>query len=119
MRKIIPFIILLAASSVYGQPLLNQCQQLHQLSGNFSKTGSAVTDYDIIHFNLHVDDINYAAQELTCHAGVTVVATAANVSSVQLDLLGFTIDSIVSNGYNITHTYNDTVINVQLTPFIS
>ncbi|MBL0343609.1 MAG: hypothetical protein IPP71_23800 [Bacteroidetes bacterium] len=66
-----------------------------------------------------MDSINYAAQELKAHTGITFVASQAIFNSVQLDLLGFDIDSIVATGYTLTHTYNDTVIDIQISPAVS
>src|SRR5688572_24618551 len=119
MYRIIYPILMLIASYSFAQPLKKDYQQQHNLNKHNTGSAAMATDYDVIHYNHHVDSINLGAHELKCHTGVTVVAQLANVSNVQLDLLGFEIDSIVSSGFTISHTYNDTVIDIQLSPMLT
>jgi aminopeptidase N len=53
------------------------------------------------------------------HTEAIVVADAGPVSDVQLDLLGFNIDSIICPGRIVIYSYNDTVIDIQLSPVIN
>jgi len=119
MKNLFLQFILIFPLFLSAQPSINQCQQLHQQTAFLSGKTSQVTDYSITHYDLHVDSIYFSQQELRCHAGVTVVAQSASITDVQLDLLGMNLDSIVCNGFVITHTYNDTTIAMQLSPAIN
>ncbi len=118
--KILLIILCLAwASLSRGQSTLSPCQEMHQKLLFLNGISAVATDYEVTHYELHIDSIDFAQQELRCHAGVTVVAQAAPVSTIELSLLGFNLDSIVCNGYSVIHSYNDTTISIQLTPAIS
>jgi Peptidase family M1 domain/Peptidase M1 N-terminal domain/Secretion system C-terminal sorting domain len=121
MKNLFFLFSLIFPTFMVAQPVLNNCQEMHRKFQSFTgKTSQTqVTDYNVTHYNLHVDTINFGQQELRCHVGVTVVAVTAAVSTVELDLLGFNIDSIVCNGYTVMHNYNDTTISIQLSPAIS
>ena len=117
-----PIIFLLCALFPYnltGQSLLNVCQSKHMSHSKVPATAAVATDYDVVHYDLYVDSISFGQSELQCRAGLSIAAQLANVSTVNLDLLGFTIDSITGSGYSITHTYNDTTISMQFTPAIT
>ena len=119
MKKVFHLLCLLIPTIVVSQPSLSPCQQMHNDFIALTGMSTQITDYNVTHYELHIDSINFSQQELKCHAGVNVVAQLAAVNSVELDLLGFVIDSIVCNGFAITHTYNDTTISMQLAPAIS
>ncbi len=119
MKNIILFIGILTSSFLTAQPLVNHCQQMHNSFAAINGKSAQLVDYSISHYDLHVDSINYGQSELRCHVGVRVVAQTASVSGVQLDLLGFDIDSIVCTGFTVGYNYNDTVIDIQLLPAIA
>jgi hypothetical protein len=119
MRTLFLASFLLFSLTAISQPLINQCQQRHLGSSFLSGRNAAITDYDIHHIDLYVDSINFSGQQLKCHAGLSVIAELSAVTTVNVDLLNFNIDSIVSNGYSISYNYNDTVISIQFSPAIS
>src|SRR6187549_4044517 len=109
--KILKFLLLsLVPLSVVAQPKINACQLSHFSALKNPDATSQVTDYNVIHYDLYVDSISFGQQQLRCHAGVQTVAELANVSTVSLDLLGFTIDSLSCAGYVVSFSYNDTTI---------
>lgn len=119
MKNIILVVCLLVSTLTIAQPVRNYCQEMHNAFSSITEKSSQQVDYAVTHYEIHVDSINYSQSELKCHTGVTVLAQNAAVSGIQLDLLGFDLDSIVCNGYIVTYNYNDTVISMQLSPAIA
>ncbi len=119
MKNLLFILCLVWSCYSHGQSALSPCQEMHQKFLSLNGISTVATDYNVTHYELHIDSIDFAQQELQCYSGVTVVAQAAPVSTFELSLLGFDLDSIVCNGYAVTHTYNDTIISIQLTPAIN
>ncbi len=103
-----------------SQDLINHCQNKHAGANHKSSAvNTAALDYNVSHTALHIDTISFVPQLLKAHAALTIVAEQGPMSNVEIDLLGFDIDSIISSGAAITHTYNDTVIDIQISPAVS
>src|SRR4029079_9517818 len=89
------------------------CKQKHSQNSAGEIYKSQATDYSISHFEINIDTIDFATQQLYGRTKVTFVANPNSFSSATLDLLGFTIDNILPIGSAVTYNYNDTVINMQ------
>ena len=112
-------LILFIPLHILAQPISNYCQEKHhQNTGNNAFRSSSVLSYNIDHTALYIDTISFSPQQLKAHAALTVSSSQASFNSLQVDLLGFNIDSIVATGFNVNHTYNDTVIDIQFSPAV-
>ncbi len=69
---------------------------------------------DILHYTVDLDITNYSSQSISGACTIDFVALQNNVSTLSLDLLRLTVDSIQQNNQNLTFNYNDTLILVQL-----
>lgn len=78
-----------------------------------------VNDFDAVHFGVHIEDIDFAGQQLAGHTDITIKATSVPVTNVQLDLLDFTVDSVLSGAITNTWSYNDSILNVNLNPALA
>lgn len=92
--------------------------------GLFSQTpGTSAYDnlrsdtIDVLNYNIYLDFMNMGAETITGSCKVTFKSKMDNVNNISLDLLGFTIDSIQSNGQDLSYNYNDTLLTIQ-TPTI-
>src|SRR5688572_21548633 len=81
------------------------------LSGLASKT--QVTGYNVTHYNIYIDTINFNLQSIRGHTELKVISQQPAMGSFDLWLLGFNIDSIVSSGFQLIYNYNDTIISIQ------
>lgn len=77
------------------------------------------TGYDLTHYDLHMDTIVFNPKQLYARAGVTFLATTSPITSVTLDLLKFTIDSVFAPNYAVTRSYNDTLLTIQFSPSVN
>jgi hypothetical protein len=119
MKKIFLLLLLYLPLYCYAQTGMQFCQNKHHLNLKTGSEETLVADYRISHFDIHVDTIQFASQKLFAKTGVQVIAENAPCNNVKLDLLGFNIDTVFANGYAITYNYNDTVLDMQLSPSIS
>lgn len=69
---------------------------------------------DIHSYVMHLDFTDFGGRQMKASATMVIKAKINNVSSINLDLLRLTIDSIKVNGYSPVYAYNDTVININL-----
>ena len=82
------------------------------MKGNNPDTRS--DSIDILHTNLSIDVSNFAAKILYGRADITFTAKANLVDHIRLDLLGLTVDSVISADKLLNYTYNDSTILVSL-----
>ncbi|CAG5087035.1 M1 family aminopeptidase [Parvicella tangerina] len=84
----------------------------------FEKTGS--TDnlrsdtIDILNYDITLDFANVGSQEIAGICHIKFRSLQNNVSTLSLDLLQLTIDSITQGGQILTYHYNDTLIVANL-----
>jgi hypothetical protein len=79
------------------------------------KTFKGSRDYDVIHYTISIEDINFTTKILTANTNLRFTPKLNNTSAIQLDLLKLTIDSMLYNNSRLqTFTYNDTVISITL-----
>lgn len=69
---------------------------------------------DVLHYDIHVDTmVNGTVQKyIKGHTDVQLVSTVTSLSSITLDLLRFTVDSIHVDGMNASFSYNDTLLAI-------
>ncbi|MFN8395777.1 MAG: hypothetical protein U0176_14165, partial [Bacteroidia bacterium] len=69
---------------------------------------------DVIHYDINVDTmVNGTVQKyIKARTDIQVVSTVNSLSSITLDLLRFTVDSIHVDGVNASFSYNDTLLAI-------
>ncbi len=81
----------------------------------FANVSNAQSNYpDVCRYEIHLTDINHTTKSITAHTYVTFTVHSANVSLIDLSLEQFIIDSIIQNGQQLTYTYNDTLLQINL-----
>jgi hypothetical protein len=103
-------------ADVSAQWGIQMCQEKHRRTSSAPLKQPAPVDHDIRHFNLYIDSLKFTGQSIYARAGITVLADQAPLTALSLDLLGFSIDSIFSLTHTVTYSYNDTVIDMQVSP---
>ncbi len=69
---------------------------------------------DILNYQINLDVTNFSGQQITGNCKVTFTPKINNVSSLDLDLQGLNVDSIISNNNQLFFTHNDTLLNITL-----
>ncbi len=69
---------------------------------------------DVLDYEIHLDFTDYSGKTISGFTKVTCESEMNNVSVLNLDLLTFTIDSILLNNTNLNYTYNDTLLHINL-----
>lgn len=69
---------------------------------------------DILNYQINLDVTNFASQQIDGNCNVTFTPKINNINTIDLDLQGLNVDSIVENGNLLTFTHNDTIINITL-----
>lgn len=110
---------LLTFISANAQWGIQQCMQKHRITSPLKMHAPMPTGYDLTHYDLHIDTISFNPKQIEARAGVTFLSTTAPISSVTLDLLKFSIDSVFAPNYTVTRSYNDTLLSIQFTPAVT
>jgi len=71
------------------------------------------------HCTIYIDSIAQSAQTINAKTEITVVSKQPSLTSIDLSLLGFTIDSIKSGALNLFYSYDDTTISISLATALS
>ena len=69
---------------------------------------------DVLDYEIHLDLTNFSGKSISGYTVVKCEPKMANVSSLSLDLLQFTIDSITLNNTNLTYSYNNKLVKINL-----
>jgi len=69
---------------------------------------------DVLDYEIHLDITDFSGKALSGYTIVKCESRMNNVSVLNLDLLEFTIDSITYNGTNLTYSYTDTLLHINL-----
>lgn len=77
-------------------------------------TGFTQSTFDVQHYDISVDTIDFGNQTIRAHVGVRLEATSTQTSTVQLSLLRFQIDSIKQGSQTLVYTYDDTLVDITL-----
>lgn len=113
LRFIIAFCFVVSLG--YSQKHL--CQQSKQLLSNntTSNPSNERSDtVDVLHYHIDLNIIDFTGKIISGFTTITFTPKQNSVNTLSLDLLAFTIDSIVQNGNQLTYNYNDTLLVVQL-----
>ena len=71
-----------------------------------------MTPIDVLDYEIHLDITDFNGRTLSGHTAITCTPLMANVNSIQLDLLKFTVDSVTINNTPLTFNYNDTLLHI-------
>jgi aminopeptidase N len=99
LNLLVAFIILL---STYTQA---------QTNINYNHRSDTI---DILNYQINLDVTNFASQQIDGNCKITFTPKINNINTIDLDLQGLNVDSIVQNGNLLTFTHNDTIINITL-----
>ncbi len=79
-----------------------------------SAIGSAQSSFDVKHYDISVDTIDFANKEITAHVSVRIQAIGGQTSGIELSLLQFQVDSIKQGTQTLAFNYNDTILDISL-----
>jgi aminopeptidase N len=73
---------------------------------------------DVLTYAIHIDTISNTTtlKTMRAHTTLRVVSTVASLSTITLDLLRFTVDSVLVNGQITPFSYNDTLLALHPNP---
>jgi len=109
MKRFLLILLLFSPQWINAQIHDSYCSK--SCSGISDKT--QITGYDVAHYTIHIDTIDFISQSIKGHTEVIVISQQPAMGSFDLWLLGFNIDSIVSSGSQLIYNYNDTIISIQ------
>ncbi|MGB0167292.1 MAG: M1 family metallopeptidase, partial [Luteibaculum sp.] len=115
MKSIFAFLILSALSKGLAaqKPNCNHYkQELHFKSSELENMRSDTLD--ILNYHIELDISNIASRAISGSCTIDFQPKMDGVSSISLDLLGFTVDSIIQNGAPLSYSYNDTLLVAEL-----
>ena len=95
---------------------LNAQQKKHLCSHKFFHYTSEIGDtIDVVHYDIHLEYIDFSAQTIQGYADVKLTPKVNNISSIPLELLDLTVDSVFVEGTEITSfTHVDAIIQIPL-----
>lgn len=116
--RILVFLFLLSTFSLSAQfrcqdlkmANLNGASQLVNSINNNAKSDTI----DILHYDLDLNLYSIASQQLKGICSIRFTPKMNNVNTMGLDLLKLQVDSIQIGGANLSYSYNDTIIRVNL-----
>lgn len=116
-QKILLFLILsIFLITTYGQSVHGP--KCNHMNSGLLKTGSADNlrsdTIDVLRYDITLDFMNVGSQEISGICQVKFSSLQNNISTISLDLLQLTIDSIKQTGSQISYGYNDTLIVASL-----
>lgn len=81
-----------------------------------AQTGFLSDTVDVVHYELHLDIMNFSAKQLSGYAILTVTPKINNINHIPLHLLGLEVDSVKVNSIpTASWAYNDTILRIALT----
>ncbi|MGB0805975.1 MAG: M1 family aminopeptidase [Salibacteraceae bacterium] len=69
---------------------------------------------NVLNYEIHLDASDFSNRMIVANTVIKFVPKMANLQNLPLDLFKFQIDSITLNNQNLTYSYNDTLLNVNL-----
>lgn len=120
MKNVLLITLLLffsAFANFYSQHTCNH--KHHNITYTEKATMERSDTIDVINYDVFLDITDYSGQTIKGHCEVTFKSLQPNVSSIMLDLLSMTIDSIKQNNLNLTYSYNDTLLNINLSTILN
>ncbi len=70
--------------------------------------------FDLLHINITLEIIDFSSQTINGFTEITFTPKIDDVTVLPLDLEDFTVDSVLINNQNVSYTYNDLLLNVDL-----
>lgn len=67
---------------------------------------------NVVQYDIHIWEINFAAQHIKAFTNIKLTADSANTDTLNLSLLQFTVDSVITNGQALPFIYNDTTLSI-------
>ncbi|HEU4717177.1 MAG TPA: hypothetical protein VFU15_05070 [Bacteroidia bacterium] len=77
-------------------------------------TGTISDSIDILNYNISLNITDFTTDTIRGGTTIHYAARVNNITVLPLDLLHMTIDSIVENSGQLTYSYNDTLLSVNL-----
>ena len=116
MRKFI-FNILLAAIITSAQA--QSCQQNKHRSSipqneQIQAANSRSDTVDVLKYTINLNITDFTTNKIKGNTVVKFIPKVNGINKLDLDLLKLTIDSIEVGGINLTYTYNDTLLKINL-----
>lgn len=68
--------------------------------------------FDILHTTIELDFTDWSSQELDARTDLVIAAKMGGLTSIRLDLLGLTVDSVWLNSNSVTYSYNSPTLRV-------
>jgi aminopeptidase N len=106
---------------ILNEPFLAQVKncQSHKSSATtssiyYSPENLRSDTFDIIKYTINLDITDFANQKIKGNTIVRYAPKLNGQAKISLDLLKMTIDSITQNSTQLTYTYNDTLLRVNL-----
>lgn len=106
---------------ILNEPCFAQVKncQSHKLSATtssiyYSPENLRSDTFDIIKYTINLDITDFANQKIKGNTIVRYAPKLNGQAKISLDLLKMTIDSITQNSTQLTYTYNDTLLRVNL-----
>lgn len=69
---------------------------------------------DILHTHISLDITDFSGKKIQGYSRITFTPLQNNVAHINLDLFKLNIDSVQMNSADLPHTYNDTLLGIQL-----
>jgi hypothetical protein len=113
MSKVLIFVVFIGLSILgIGQ---NKCNHKHHQSSLILKAANTRSDtIDVLNYDIYLDITDYGNQKIAGYCDVQFASLKNNVSTLDLDLLQMTIDSVTSQGQLLSSVYNDTLLSITL-----
>lgn len=107
------FLLIFGAQWSISQSL--NCQKLkstQQITSLYYSPENLRSDtFDVLHYDIHLE-VDVSTSQIKGFTNVKVIPKMNNQSSIRLDLLKMTIDSIKVNTIATIYSYNDTLLNI-------
>jgi hypothetical protein len=88
-----------------------------KISSAYAQTRSGLVSdtIDVLNYSINLDIIYLSNKDISGYTELTMVPRMNNVTSIPLDLLGMTVDSVLVGGNAVPgYTYNDTLLRIAL-----
>jgi len=69
---------------------------------------------DILNYEINLDFTNFVSQVISGNCVITYTPKINGINTINFDLLALNIDSITSQNTNLTYSYNDTLLSINL-----
>ena len=118
MKNIIFFVLisLFAVLTAKAQRTQNHTHQQKSLSQNpeTQAANSRSDTVDILNYTINLTITDFTAKKIQGNTQVKFTPKINGVNKINLDLLKLTVDSIEVNTNNLTYSYNDTLLQINL-----